>query len=344
MQSSMKRKGSVFLLGLIQTFSFEEKGCIVEEIWTEKYRPRYLKDLVGQQHIVKRLESFVKNKSLPHCLFAGPAGVGKTTCALCIAQEFFGNAWKTNFLELNASDERGIDTIRVKVKDFARTMPIGGSFKIIYLDEADSLTKDAQHALRRTMESYAATCRFILACNYSSKIIPPIQSRTVVFRFQPLGKEDMENRLKKIAKEEKLKADDGSYKAILHVAEGDMRKAINILQTSAALDGKITEKEVFAATSHADPERVRRMLSLAIEGKFKEARKELTSLLFEESLAGEDVIKEIYSQTIKLEIDDKKKLQLIEKIGEYEFRLTEGSNAQIQLEALLAQMALAGKN
>ncbi len=315
----------------------------MEEIWTEKYRPKYLKDIVGQQHIVKRLESFVKNKSLQHCLFAGPAGVGKTTCALCIAQEFFGNAWKSNFLELNASDERGIDTIRVKVKDFARTMPLGGTFKIIYLDEADSLTKDAQHALRRTMESYAATCRFILACNYSSKIIPPIQSRTAMFRFQPLGKVDMENCLKTIAKEEKLKADESSLKAILYVAEGDMRKAINILQTAAALGNKITEKDVFAATSHADPQRVNRMLSLAIEGKFKEARKELMALLFEESLAGEDVIKEIYSQTLNLNVEDKKKLQMLEKIGEYEFRLTEGSNAQIQLEALLAQMALMGK-
>lgn len=316
----------------------------MEEIWTEKYRPRKLRDIAGQDHIVRRLESFLKSKSLPHCLFAGPAGVGKTSCALCIASEFFGNEWKANFLELNASDERGIDTIRVKVKDFARTMPIGGSFKIIYLDEADSLTKDAQHALRRTMESYASICRFILACNYSSKIIAPIQSRTAVFRFRPLGKKEMTACLKGIAKEEKLKVDEPAYEALLHVSEGDMRKAINILQTAAVLDGKITEKDIFAATSHADPGTVRKMVLLALDGKFKEARKELLSLLSEQGLAGEDVIKEIYSQVFSTDLSDKKKLQLIEKIGEYEFRLTEGSNAQIQLEALLAQMALLGKD
>lgn len=315
----------------------------MEEIWTEKYRPKFLKEVTGQENIVKRLESFLKNKSLPHCLFAGPSGVGKTTCALCIARELFGNSWKANFLELNASDARGIDTIRIQVKDFARTMPIGGSFKIIYLDEADSLTKDAQHALRRTMENYASICRFILACNYSSKIILPIQSRTAVFRFQPLSKEEMASFLKKIAKEEKLKAEESAYDAILHASEGDMRKAINILQTAAALDGKITEKAVLSATGSADPQKVRKMLLHAVDGKFKEARKELLSLLFEQGLAGEDIIKEIYSQVFDLQIDDKKKLLLIEKIGEYEFRLTEGSNAQIQLEALLAQVALIGK-
>lgn len=316
----------------------------MEEIWTEKYRPRYLKDVIGQRHIVQRLESFVKNKSLPHCLFSGPSGVGKTTCALCIAREFFGSSWKSSFLELNASDTRGIDTIRVQVKDFARTMPIGGSFKIIYLDEADALTKDAQHALRRTMENYASVCRFILACNYSSRIILPVQSRTAVFRFLPLSNEDVVFYLKKVAKDEKLEMEEGAYEAVLQVSGGDLRKSVNVLQTAAALGEKITEKEVFAATNRAEPGRVIKMISLAVEGKFAEARKELLSLLFEQSLAGEDIIKDIYSQVVKMSMDDRKKLHLIEKIGEYEFRLTEGSNAQIQLEALLAQIALAGKD
>src|SRR3989344_1198896 len=202
----------------------------IEEIWTEKYRPKRLKDVIGQENITKALASFVETKSLPHCLFSGPAGCGKTTTALCIAHELYGNNIKGNFLELNASDERGIDVIREKVKDFARQQTaFGSSFRIIYLDEADALTKDAQHALRRIMESYSHVCRFILACNYSGKIIHPIQSRTAVFRFSALKEDDMISALKEIAVKEKLKIEDEAYKAIISVAEGDLRKAINIL-------------------------------------------------------------------------------------------------------------------
>ncbi|MBI2578926.1 MAG: replication factor C small subunit [Candidatus Aenigmarchaeota archaeon] len=316
---------------------------MLEEIWTEKYRPRLLKDVVGQEEITKRLESFVKNRTLPHCLFAGPAGVGKTTCALAIAHELFGQNWRSNFLELNASDERGIDTVRVKIKDFARTMPLAGMFKIVYLDEADSLTKDAQHALRRTMENYSAACRFILACNYSSRIILPIQSRTAVFRFSPLRQEDIAGFLKGIASAEGLAVDEAAYRSMVYLSEGDMRRAVNILQTAATMDGSITEEVVYAVTNRADPKEVLTMLEKSLAGDFKASRNQLLKLLYERGLAGEDIIKEIYSQTFSLNIEDEKKLAIIEKIGEYEFRLTEGSNPQIQLEALLAQITLVGK-
>ncbi|HPP44355.1 MAG TPA: AAA family ATPase, partial [Methanomassiliicoccaceae archaeon] len=149
----------------------------MNEIWIEKYRPRSLKDVVGQKDIVDRLRSYVEVKNLPHLLFAGPAGTGKTTCAVALARELYGETWKGNFNELNASDERGIDVVRGKIKEFARTAPLGGAaFKIIFLDEADALTSDAQAALRRTMERYSRTCRFIFSANYSSKIIDPLQS------------------------------------------------------------------------------------------------------------------------------------------------------------------------
>jgi replication factor C small subunit len=311
----------------------------IEEIWTEKYRPGRLGDIVGQLHVTKRLESFIKTKSMPHCLFSGPAGVGKTTTALAISRELFGSNWKSNFLELNASDERGIDTIRVKVKDFARTIPLAG-FKIIYLDEADSLTRDAQHALRRTMENYAKICRFILACNYSNKIIQPIQSRTAVFRFSSLKEDDIINFLKGIATSEKLKVDEKAYRAVFYTAEGDMRKAINILQTAAIIGGKISEDVIYQVTSKADPQAVKKMLEAAIANDFSRSRSMLLELLHTQGLAGEDIIKEIYIQAHSIGIPDRKKLMLIEKIGEYEFRLAEGGNAQIQLEALLAQFAL----
>lgn len=311
---------------------------MIEEIWTEKYRPKKLDDITGQSHIIPRLREFVNNKSLPHCLFAGPAGCGKTTAALCIANEFFGKGLRGNFLELNASDERGIETVRVKVKDFARTMPMEGLFKIVYLDEADSLTRDAQHALRRTMENYAHICRFILACNYSGKIIPPLQSRTAVFRFLPLDNNDMEKTLISITKTERMKVDKGAYNAILQASAGDMRKAINILQTASG-SKKIDEKTIFDVTSRSDPFAVRKMLEIALDGKFREARKTLHDLLYERGIPAEDIIKEIHNQVLEIQIDENKRISLIEKIGEYEFRLTEGSNPQIQLEALLAQIS-----
>ena len=184
-------------------------------IWTEKYRPGSFSEIKGQKEIVKRAEAFVKQRNMPHLLFSGPAGVGKTTLALVIAKSLFKEGWKGNLLELNASDERGIDVIRHKVKDFARTRAIGDvPFKIIYLDECDALTREAQQALRRTMENYTQTTRFILSCNYSSKIIDPIQSRCAVFRFKPLDKEDVFEIIEKIAKDEGIKIDNKAEEAL----------------------------------------------------------------------------------------------------------------------------------
>lgn len=300
-----------------------------------------LKEIIGQGHIVERLQHFVEKKSLPHCLFAGPAGVGKTTAALCIANELYGEQWRGNFLEMNASDERGIDTIRVKVKEFARTIPMGNAFKIVYLDEADSLTKDAQHALRRTMENYSDTCRFILACNYSGKIIPPIQSRCAVFRFSGLQENLVVDYLKDIAQKESVTADDAALRAVFFSAEGDLRKAINILQM-ASTEGSITQEAVYRVINQADPKEIRNMIDTSFRGNFSDARKSLLSLLYEKGLAAEDIVKQMNSQVMEMQLDDRQKLTIIEKIGEYEFRLTEGSNPQIQLEALLAQIALVG--
>jgi replication factor C small subunit len=175
------------------------------EIWTEKYRPSTFSEVVGQEDIIKRVEALTKSLNIPHLLFAGPAGTGKSTLALIVVKELFGSNWKDNYLELNASDERGINIVREKVKNFARTKSLGNiPFKIIFLDEADALTPEAQQALRRTMENFSSTCRFILSCNYSSKIIDPIQSRCAIFRFRLLEKKDVERVMKKIAEKENL--------------------------------------------------------------------------------------------------------------------------------------------
>ncbi len=314
------------------------------EIWTEKYRPKTLDDVVGQQNAVKRLKSYVKAGNMPHLLFSGPAGVGKTTSAIALARDMFGDNWKNNFYELNASDERGIDVVRVNIKEYARTAPFGGApFKIIFLDEADALTSDAQAALRRTMEKYSGTCRFILSCNYSSKIIDPIQSRCAIFRFTRPSEEDMMVYLKRIVEGEKIDIDDEALHQIILVSEGDVRKAVNTLQVAASFadGGKINLQRIYEATAMADPSDIREMVGQAMKGKFMDARGILDKLLIDQGLSGEDIIKAIHQVVISEPgIKEDKKIIMLDRIGEADFRIVEGSNARIQLEALLATFAL----
>jgi replication factor C small subunit len=313
-------------------------------IWTEKYRPSNFQDMVGQENIIKRVKAFVENRSMPHLLFSGPAGVGKTTLSLIIAKQLFGDDWKHNFLELNASDERGIDVIRIKVKDFARTRALGDvPFKIIYLDECDALTKEAQQALRRTMENYTQTCRFIMSCNYSSKIIDPIQSRCAIFRFKPIPKEEIFKIIDKISKQESINIDDKGKEALYLISHGDCRRAENILQSCAALYKKIDEKIIYELASYAKPDELKETLEFAIKGDSIIAKNKLLDIMLKYGLSGIDVIKQVQDEIWNLNIEDRKKIELIDKCGEIEFRMTEGSDEFIQLEALLSQFILSNK-
>jgi len=313
-------------------------------IWTEKYRPKKFEDLVGQDDILKKVESLTKSLNIPHMLFAGPAGTGKSTLALIVVKELFGISWKENYLELNASDERGIDVVRQKVKDFARTKAIGNvPFKIIFLDEADALTKEAQQALRRTMESFTGTCRFVMSCNYSSKIIDPIQSRCAVFRFKLLEKKDIEKIIKIIAEKESLQIDEPATESLYEGSEGDCRRVINLLQASSSITPTITQDLINTLISSAKPADIKIVLEYALSGDFPKAKEKLLDVMLRESISGTDTIKAIQKEIWNLQIDDELKVRLTEKTGEIEFRLVEGSDEFIQLEALLAGFVLAGK-
>jgi len=316
----------------------------MQDVWVEKYRPRKLSEVIGQRSIVERLSAYAGTRSMPHMLFAGPAGSGKTTCSIALARELYGDQWRDNFIELNASDERGIDIVRGKVKDFARAASIGQSdFKIIFLDEADSLTSDAQAALRRTMERYTQTCRFILSCNYSSKIIEPIQSRCAVFRFKPLREDDVREYLGRIASAENVVVTDDGMAAVVELARGDLRKATNILQVASSMGTTVDPDVVFESTEHIRPSEINELLTVALKGNFLAARSKLDELIVKHGLSGEDIIRAVHRAVIDLPVDEESKVRLIDRVGEAEFRLVSGASARIQLEALLAHFTAAGK-
>ncbi|BDZ71939.1 replication factor C small subunit [Methanobacterium petrolearium] len=309
--------------------------------WVEKYRPQNLDEVVGQDHIIQRLKQYVNEESMPNLMFTGPAGVGKTTTAIALAKAMLGEYWKQNFLELNASDARGIETVRKDIKSFCRLKAVGAPFRIIFLDEVDNMTKDAQHALRREMEMYTKTSSFILSCNYSSKIIDPIQSRCAIFRFAPIKGHRIVGRLEQIAKTEGVKYAPGSLESIVYFAEGDMRRAVNILQSTASMGEEITEENVHDVVSKAKPKDVRRIVNLALDGDFMKARDLLREVMVVQGTSGEDMVTQIYQEVSRMSMDDlisgKEYVDLVEHIGEYDFRIREGANPRIQLEALLTK-------
>jgi DNA polymerase III, gamma/tau subunits len=311
-------------------------------LWVEKYRPKSLNDLVNQEDIVKRLRRFVEERNIPHMLFYGPPGTGKTTSALALARDLYGENYKQYFLELNASDERGIDVIRTKVKEFARTLvPTETGFKIILLDEADNMTTDAQQALRRMMEMYGKATRFILLCNYLSKIIDPIQSRTALFRFTPLKREDIIKRLKFICEKEGVNCTKDGLELIYDVSSGDLRKAINYLQASSTL-GDVNSENVMKVTSFSRPEEVRKILEYSMKGDFESARNYLRVLLIEKGMTGEDIVRALHREIMnpQLKISEKTRVMLADSIGETEFRIVEGADDEIQLASLIAKFIL----
>jgi len=315
-------------------------------MWAEKYRPQTLDDVVNLRDVIRSLKAFLRTpETMPHLLFAGMPGTGKTTVALCIARQLLGSSWRSFTLELNASDERGITMVRERVKSFARYGRRGLAdipYAIIILDESDQMTATAQTALRRIMETSSRFCRFILICNYSSKIIEPIQSRCAIFRFSPLQREDMVKYLMYITEKENLDLSNDAADLIAEFSEGDLRRAINILQTSATYEegASINGKTVLRVVGQANPKQVQVMLSKALDGKFMEARDMLYDLMTTYSLSGVDIIRQIHKELYKLSyLSHEDQAELARIVGEYDFRLSQGANEDIQLSALLAQFA-----
>jgi replication factor C small subunit len=317
-------------------------------MWIEKYRPKSLDEVFNQKETVEGIQALLRTPAtMPHFLFAGPPGTGKSTVALCIARHLMGESFRSLVLELNASDERGIGVVRERIKGFSQIIqstPSGVQFGLVILDECDEMTRDAQTALRRIMETSSRTCRFILICNYQSGIIEPIQSRCSVFRFRRLEKADAIGYLTKICKSEVVNADPRAIERILEISEGDLRMAVNYLQVAAtSTKGKLDLASLEKTVPEAQSELIGEMVKLALQGNFMKARDVMYELMGKHGMSGREIIRVANREVARLDATGDRQAEVIRALGECDFRLTQGANEDIQLSAMLAQLSVIGR-
>jgi replication factor C small subunit len=320
-----------------------------ELMWIEKYRPKILDDVVNQKESITGIKALLKTPAtMPHLLFAGPPGTGKSTVALCIARQLMGESFRKLVLELNASDERGIGVVRERIKGFSQIIqsaPSGVQFGLVVLDESDEMTKDAQTALRRIMETASRTCRFILICNYQSGIIEPIQSRCSVFRFKQLDETEASTYLERICNAENIQADSEALTRIVELSDGDLRRAVNFLQVAAtsSKSGRLELSSLKELLPEAQSELVSNMLKVALQGDFIKARDVMYELMGKYGVSGREIIRTANREISRIPELGDKQVQVVRTLGEYDFRLTQGANEDIQLSAMLAQITEIGR-
>lgn len=308
------------------------------EIWLEKYRPKRLDSIKGQDEIIESINRQISNDDLPNLLFSGPPGVGKTATAVSIAREIYGNEWNDYFLELNASDKRGIDVIRENVKDFAKTAS-NEDYRIIFLDESDSLTSDAQSALRRTMETLSNNVRFILSCNYPSKIISPIQSRCTVHRFKPLSDKAIKQQIQEIISSEDLDMTEDAIEAVIYTSDNDMRNAVNTLQSVSNYDGTIDDNVIYSLTNTLKPKDVKNIINKCLDGDFLKSREIVRNKMVNEGIVSTELLDQIHTTIWNDEdIPDSIAVDVSEILGEVDYRISQGANEKIQMDSFVSKL------
>lgn len=312
------------------------KGTAENLPWVEKYRPKQLDDVISHDQIVKTIRKLIDERKLPHLLFYGPPGTGKTSTILACARYLYGNNFQSMVLELNASDDRGIDVVREQIKDFASTRKIFSSgVKLIILDEADSMTSAAQNALRRVIEKYTRNTRFCLIGNYINKIIPALQSRCTRFRFAPLQKEMVLPRLQHVIASEGIKVTPEAVEAILRLSGGDMRKCLNILQSASMSFGDVDEQSIYLCTGNPEPKDVHQIVQWLLQEDYAAAYNNVQELRRLKGIALIDVVKEIHPYIDRIDFPTETKIQLLDMLAEIEHRLSQGATEKMQLGALV---------
>ncbi|KAI9173085.1 Subunit of heteropentameric Replication factor C (RF-C) [Blastocladiella emersonii ATCC 22665] len=310
--------------------------------WVEKYRPVSLDDLVSHKEITATITKFIDERKLPHLLFYGPPGTGKTSTIMACARRLYGPQYKSMILELNASDDRGIDVVREQIKNFASTRKIFSSgFKLIVLDEADAMTQPAQAALRRVIEKYTRNVRFCIICNYVSKIIPAVQSRCTRFRFNPLEHDQIADRLRHIASAESVELTDDGMQGLLRLSGGDMRRAVNVLQSAHAAFGVVDENAVYTTTAAPLPKDVERCTNWLLNEEFSAAVQHLATLRTERGYALQDLLADMFKFVRSLDMGNAAKLTLYEAMADIEYKLSQGCSDRIQAGALAGAFRLA---